>query len=130
MSNEYTINVVKELKEVVDSINLNADFLEDLKNAADSINSNTQNLLSLKKSLDASLGDDGGIVISDTDTHTPGTGYEFFAIKALNDIVINSATGNIDDIDGITVYEKDVIFGNWTNLKLTSGSCLAYKKKV
>lgn len=82
-------------------------------------------LLSL---IESSIGKHGGAYIDDTDAHTPTANYTFFAIQALEDIVINAVTGNID-VGGATIPEGNMIYGAWSSITLTSGSCIAYQKE-
>jgi hypothetical protein len=77
--------------------------------------------------LDSTIGANGGTYIDDTSANTPGTGYSYFAIQALEDVVIDSVTGNID-IGSATITEGNIVYGSWSSITLTSGKCIAYKK--
>lgn len=77
------------------------------------------------------LGQKGCVVVADTNAHTPGSGKCFFAIQMLADTVLNTLTPATDSpitgtITGITLGTNIFIYGKFTNLKLTSGSCIAY----
>lgn len=75
----------------------------------------------------ASIGEYGGKYITTTDATTPDTGNDFFAILATSDCVVNAVVGNID-VSGLTIYAGNMIYGKWSNITLTSGSCIAYQK--
>lgn len=81
--------------------------------------------------VDATLSN--GIVanfVSDTQAHTPSTGYVFCAIQFLTDSVINAylpaMQGNT--FTGVTIPAGTIIYQELTSITLTSGSCIAYRK--
>jgi hypothetical protein len=79
-----------------------------------------------KGCLQASLGGFGGAYISDTNEHTPETGYVFVAIQALTDSVV-TAVGNITGVTAITIPAGFVFYGEYTSITLASGSVFAYQ---
>jgi hypothetical protein len=75
------------------------------------------------------LGLNGGTYINDTATHTG----KFFAILATEDTVIASITSNIENLsdictgqDATTLAANTAIYGNISQIQLTSGAVLAY----
>lgn len=87
-------------------------------------------LASLEKS--ARIGECGGKLINDTAAHTG----PFVAITALSDtdtaaatIDASDTTSNITDLDVDTVIPQGMtIFGTFSEIKLTGGTVIAYKK--
>lgn len=75
------------------------------------------------------IGGKSGLKIDDTNLHTAPNGLAIFAIKAMEDSIINTVTGDID-LDGETVLESDIIYGTWSNIELTSGKVIIYYKDV
>ena len=72
------------------------------------------------------FGQQGGIYIGNT-TAVSGN---FIAIQILEDTVLNSAT--VCNISGLAAsgatLGKQIIVGNFTNIKLTSGKVIAYSR--
>lgn len=83
------------------------------------------NKFGVKEAGNLAFGQVGFSVIADTDAHT-GT---FYAIKAVNaNAVVHTAVSAIgDNLSTITILEGDIIYGNFTSIKLTSGKVLAYE---
>lgn len=75
------------------------------------------------------IGTHGGSYITGTSEITPDEGYTFFAIQALEETEIDEVLGNII-VDGAVIPELGIIYGQWTSIKLTSGSCIAYQKET
>ena len=79
------------------------------------------------------LGLNGGEYINTTDAKTNTNGW--FAILATEDTVIASITSNIDNLsdictgqDATTLSANTAIYGNITEVQLTSGAVIAYNK--
>lgn len=106
-----------------DSLNCNANI--QVANA--DVSSSNPMPVNTKKAIDSSIGVYGGAYITTTATTTPSTGHTFFAIQAIEDVVISSVTGNID-VSSIAFDAGITIYGDWTAIKLTSGKVLAYQR--
>lgn len=74
-------------------------------------------------------------VINDTSAHTPAStgAEEFYALKAVTDVVIDAITGG-DDVtgasnleDSITILAGDVLLLRFTSITLTSGTAILYE---
>lgn len=76
--------------------------------------------------LKASLGGYGGIVIDDTDEHTPTSPYNFIAIQVLSEAVV-TAEGNIEDMESVTIPAGMTVVGEFTSITLASGTVIAYQ---
>lgn len=77
------------------------------------------------------LGQKGCVVIADTDPHAAGAGKCIIAIQMLADTVLASLTASADSpitgtITGIVLGANVFIYGKFTAVTLTSGSCIAY----
>ena len=93
-----------------------------------------------------SLGQKGSTIIADTNAHT-ATGGEWVAITFLTATVLNTLTpsstsffgdsagasaidtpntGSADTTASVTFPAGVTIYGNWSVIDLTSGSCIAY----
>ena len=79
-------------------------------NAADIINAMLNN----------SFAKNGGLYIDDTVLKTPPTNYNFIAIQALEEAVIESITGNVN-LNGATLPQNFVVFGVFSEIILSSG---------
>ena len=77
--------------------------------------------------LNSEIGNHGGSYIDDTSATTPDSGYAFFAIQALEETVVNAVVGSID-ISGATLPQGAIVYGDWSSITLTSGTCIAYQK--
>jgi hypothetical protein len=79
--------------------------------------------------LEEMLGNFGAEVITDTVAHTPEGGKVYTAIAILDDAIFHTLTGNLtgNQITGILIPESFYIYGRFTNIRLTSGACIAYK---
>lgn len=86
-------------------------------------------ILNFEKTLNASLGLAGGIKINDTNWHQAPPGKTIFAIKVIAEIVVNEINGDID-LDGETIAQSDIIYGDWESIRLTSGTAIIYYKDV
>lgn len=82
----------------------------------------------IHRMMKSTLGREGATYITDTNAHTPDTDYVFYAIKAITETVINAITGE-PDIDSATIPISDIIYGDWSSITLTSGTCIAYQTK-
>lgn len=76
----------------------------------------------------AVLGQYGSKRVVGTDAVTPDSGYEFFAIQAEEDVVINTATGNMSSIDGAAITAEGTRYGVWSSITLTSGKAILYQR--
>ena len=79
------------------------------------------------------LGLNGGEYINDTASKTNSKGW--FAILATEDTVLASITSNVTNFsdictgqDGTTLSANSAIYGNITQVQLTSGAVIAYNK--
>jgi len=72
------------------------------------------------------IGKNGGKVIDDDTTTTPTGATTFAAFYTLETTVIDEAPGNIEGLDGAEIPADRLIEGNFSHLKLTSGSVIAY----
>lgn len=94
-------------------------------------NGNLINWVDLIKSVSASLGENGAIVISDQELHEPDNGKIFFLFEAVEDeATINSAVGNMENIDSLVLSRNGKAYGVFSNVKLTSGKIIAYMREV
>ena len=75
-----------------------------------------------------SLGEHGGVRISNTAKHEAPEGYYIAVIQAEEDTVIDAVIGNID-LDGAKITAEGIRAGKWSELTLTSGVCIAYHMK-
>ena len=82
------------------------------------------------------IGSLGGKAITGTSAVTPDTGYYFYAIQVMADIVV-SAQGNVSGHTNPTlsaliggVPAGTVIYGKFTSITLTSGEAIGYYAKV
>jgi hypothetical protein len=81
--------------------------------------------------LEQSMGGAGFSVIADTAEATPPTGECFYALQMIGDTVLDDITAHASaPIDGtatgITFPAGFVLYGKFTAVTLTSGSCIAY----
>ena len=83
----------------------------------------------LRKHTESNMGIYGGTRITDTNAATPNSGYEFFAIQAEEDTVIDTVVGNLD-LDGAAITAEGIRYGRWSSIKLTSGKVIAYQRLV
>lgn len=70
--------------------------------------------------------------INNTDPHTPGEGYLYYKLNILTDTVISDyepAFGG-GTFTGVTIAAGQTITGAFTAITLTSGTLLAYKRKL
>lgn len=71
------------------------------------------------------LGYYGGERVTDTLPHAGN----FCAIYALEDSVINTTTGNIENLDGTSLTAGMSILGIFTSVTLTSGAVILYNSE-
>jgi hypothetical protein len=74
------------------------------------------------------LGQYGSKRVTGTDAVTPDSGYEFFAIQAEEDTVVNTAVGNMTGIAGMAITAEGIRYGTWTSVTLTSGKAILYQR--
>ncbi len=79
-----------------------------------------------KGCLQALLGGFGGAYISDTNAHTPETGYNFVRIHTIESTVI-TLVGNITGITTKTFPANFKIYVEYSSITLGSGSVIAYQ---
>jgi hypothetical protein len=82
-----------------------------------------------------SMGGQGCFVIADTAKKTAPTGQCFFAVQMLADTVIAalaiSATAPITGTATAITYPINfILYGKFTEITLTSGSCIAYLGQI
>jgi hypothetical protein len=71
-------------------------------------------------------GTNGGVVIQDTNTHTPPTGRVYGVLSALTETVFTTVVGNLTGLDGMTLPAGRELRGVFTSVKLASGTLAAY----
>lgn len=92
---------------------------------------NKINIVDIIKSFSATIGSDGSVIISNTDTYTPNNNKIFFCFEGLEgDAVIASASGNSENIANTTIGKHGKIYGMFSNVKLSSGKIIAYMRGV
>ena len=77
------------------------------------------------------LGGKGFVVISDTGTHSPATGYCYKALHCITTTVVASFVADASapvtgTFAGVSLAAGTVIYGKFTTLVLSSGSVIAY----
>ena len=85
----------------------------------------------LRDTMSHDFGKNGAIFIDDTlDTHTG----EFYAIQGINSAGLDCTSGTtfgsgMEDFNAdFTIPNGAIIYGHFTKVRLTAGSCIAYKK--
>lgn len=70
--------------------------------------------------------------VGNTEAHTPGDGYIFFAIHFLTNSVISAYSPALTGttFTGVTIPAGTILYQDLTTITLTSGSCIAYKKPI
>lgn len=89
------------------------------------------NIVNVADKAEEYLGGKGMEIIADTNAHTPATGYCYIALQMLSDTVLadisaDSSAPITGTITGITLGTNVVVYGKFTSVTLTSGSCIAY----
>lgn len=85
----------------------------------------------MRNRFEESLGGGGSKGITGTNAVTPATGYYFFAIQVISDMVV-SAQGDVTNavnttLSGFTsIPAGTVLYGRWNSITLTSGSAIGY----
>lgn len=82
-------------------------------------------MVSEKGVINTSMGNRGGLYITDTNPKNPINGSVFNAIQVITDCVI-TCIGNITSITSVTLVAGTVIYGRYTSITLASGSVIAY----
>lgn len=79
---------------------------------------------------ESGLGINGSHFVNDTTTHAPAP-RSFSIISFVTATVVDRIDGNIDGnaIAGVTFPAGYILYGNFTSVKLTSGSCICYYKQ-
>jgi hypothetical protein len=78
---------------------------------------------SLPQMIDGSLGQNGSLLITDTNAHTGN----FFALSFVVASTLTALTGNVTGtVTGITYPAGFTIYGNFTSITLASGTAFAY----
>ena len=84
----------------------------------------------LRDTMSQDFGKNGAIFINDTANHDD----EYYAIQGINSAGLDCTSGTtfgsgMTDFDAdFTIPNGAIIYGHFTRVKLTGGSCIAYKK--
>lgn len=85
--------------------------------------------------LEQSMGGAGFTVIADTNEATPPSGECFYALQMIGDTVLSDVTAHASapitgTATGITYPAGFILYGKFTAVTLTSGSCIAYQGQI
>ena len=78
----------------------------------------------LLQSVLSSIGHHGGAYYADTAAHAG----RFFAIQVITAATFDTLTGNITSATGVAFPAGTILLGEFTAIKLSSGSVIAYNK--
>jgi hypothetical protein len=81
--------------------------------------------------IENSMGQSGFDFINDTAAHACASGYVYDAVQMVTDTVLaaysTEPTIGGNTFTAVSIPQGTIIYGRFTSLTLTSGSCIAYK---